>query len=733
MASTGDEAAQPPPKRPRHVVRTEPKPAAARVELNPADCNLDFDVGAGGLRGHALHGGGFAYCWSGARATVGVRGGGRYCFGCRVVAEQPVEMEDTEADQRHLCRVGVSRGDDSVGGLGESGHSFGFGGTGKLSHRGKFFDYGMKFGVGDTIVCAVDLDSKPMASIGFSKNGEWLGIAQCFNASETGLGLVGAPVRPMQWESAIFPHVLLKNVVVEMQFSREDGLEPVDGYEPWTSASAAGNAVSGPVFAEQGECEVMMMVGLPASGKSTWAEKWVKDHPEKRFVLLGTNLALDQMKVPGLLRKNNYGERFDRLMDHATMIFNTLLDRAAKSPRNYIIDQTNVYRSARIRKMRPFANYRKIAVVVFPLLSELNSRAAKRFKEMGKDVPADAVDQMTANFVLPQSKDMPASKEPFDEVIFVELSRDDAQTNLDEMKRLLPRAPASSYDNSSNQNVSSTYPGIVSLGVSGAGPPLSGFQPPVSNSYGQGVYAPGPPVGVQGYQSTTGNQHHIQPSYFSAPYQHQTQTSYPNPSSPNSSDQHQIYPSYPSSTSNQHQTYGSYPSTSSEHQIYGSYPSSPFSGYIHSAYGSHGSPTPYSPNPSNTDLHQRIEAPVAGTNLYQTSGPAGDYGSCSYGPAAPVHAQPLPQAVHQQVPYHDGVSSWSSGNYGPYGQQSLVTDVQNAGFQYAAPAPVPPPGRTLPSPIPGPPLRRTLPPPIPGPPARPPPPPYYTSPQPSTW
>jgi hypothetical protein len=23
------------------------------------------------------------------------------------------------------------------------------------------------------------------------------------------------------------------------------------------------------------------------------------------------------------------------------------------------------------------------------------------------------------------------------------------------------------------------------------------------------------------------------------------------------------------------------------------------------------------------------------------------------------------------VPYHDGVSSWSSGNYGPYGQQSL--------------------------------------------------------------
>ncbi|KAK1685702.1 hypothetical protein QYE76_046550 [Lolium multiflorum] len=363
-------------------------------------------------------------------------------------------------------------------------------------------------------------------------------------------------------------------------------------------------------------------------------------------------------------------------MDHATTIFNTLLDRAAKIPRNYIIDQTNVYKSARIRKMRPFANYRKIAVVVFPSPSELNSRAAKRFMEMGKDVPAEAVDQMTVNFFLPQSKDMPGSKESFDEVIFVELSRDDAQTNLDEMKRLLPRTPTPSYDNLNNQNVSSTYTGIVSPGVSGAGPSLPGFQPPMSNSYGQGVYAPGAPVGVQGLQNTTGNQHQIQSSYFSAPYQHQTQTSYPNPSYP--TNQHQIHPSYPSSTTNQHQTYGSYP----------------FPGYE------------YNPSPSNTNLHQRVEAPITGTNLYQTPGPTRDYGISGYGPVAPVYAQP--QAAHHQVPYHDGVSSWSSGNYGPYGQQSLVTDVHNTGLQYAAPVARPPGLGVLPHPIPGPPPRAPL-------------------------
>ena len=66
------------------------------------------------------------------------------------------------------------------------------------------------------------------------------------------------------------------------------------------------------------------------------------------------------MQVPGLLRKQNYGERFERLMDRATGIFNTLLMRAARTPRNYILDQTNVYKNARNRKLKAFVNYRKV-------------------------------------------------------------------------------------------------------------------------------------------------------------------------------------------------------------------------------------------------------------------------------------------------------------------------------------------------------------------------------------
>ncbi|XP_019162868.1 PREDICTED: heterogeneous nuclear ribonucleoprotein U-like protein 1 [Ipomoea nil] len=324
------------------------------VALNPADCDLDFEIGFNGLLGSSLYEKGFAYCWSGARANAGIKRG-KYCFGCKIISKQPVIMEDTPPAERHECRVGVSRGDNAVGSLGQSLHSFGFGGTGWFSSAGTFHNYGEPFGVGDTIVCCIDLETKP-ASIGFFKNGKWMGMSMQFEVVDSPI------IKHLVWESAFFPHILLKNVVVTLQFSLEDGLEGVEGYKPWFSAIEDGKALPGPTFSEVHDCEVIMMVGLPSSGKSTWAEKWAKEHPEKRYIVLGTKLILDKMKGPG--RLYSYGGRFERLMESATEVFNTLLPMASKLPRNLILDQTNVYKNARKRKLKSFLDYKKIAVVI---------------------------------------------------------------------------------------------------------------------------------------------------------------------------------------------------------------------------------------------------------------------------------------------------------------------------------------------------------------------------------
>ena len=40
-----------------------------------------------------------------------------------------------------------------------------------------------------------------------------------------------------------------------------------------------------------------MMVGLPSSGKSCWAQNHCRENPDKNFLILGRELIFDRLKV----------------------------------------------------------------------------------------------------------------------------------------------------------------------------------------------------------------------------------------------------------------------------------------------------------------------------------------------------------------------------------------------------------------------------------------------------
>lgn len=82
---------------------------------------------------------------------------------------------------------------------GEEAWSYGYGGTGKFSTNNRFTDYGGRFQEGDVIGAMVDLDARP-ATISFTKNGTWLGVATPLHGLQVG-----------SKEKALFPHVLSKN------------------------------------------------------------------------------------------------------------------------------------------------------------------------------------------------------------------------------------------------------------------------------------------------------------------------------------------------------------------------------------------------------------------------------------------------------------------------------------------------------------------------------------------
>ncbi|CAE7331580.1 DNAH7 [Symbiodinium sp. KB8] len=105
-----------------------------------------------------------AACASTERAWIGLRGrpgvvSGQYCF----------EVKVTEG----LLRVGWSSSTASLA-LGTDAEGFGFGGTGKKSHRNKFADYGAAFEAGDVVTCCLDRDRR---EVSFGVNGIWYGKA----------------------------------------------------------------------------------------------------------------------------------------------------------------------------------------------------------------------------------------------------------------------------------------------------------------------------------------------------------------------------------------------------------------------------------------------------------------------------------------------------------------------------------------------------------------------------
>lgn len=255
-------------------------------------------------------------------------------------------------------------------------------------YESKFRDYGKPFGVGDIIMCYVDLDANPKAMF-FMVNGQYLGVAFRFTNELNG--------------QAVYPHVACKNMKFKINFGQDPPAHPLTSNFRMMQSLSVDDLVSPPLGpTKPEEAEMIMMVGLPACGKSVWCENYAKEHKDKKYYILGTNLIIDRMKVSGLIRKRNYHGRWEELIKRASAVLNKLFDVSKKRPRNYILDQTNVYFTARRRKMESFRGYKRIAAVLVNTPEVLDTRTEKQRKDEGKLVPEEAVMEMKKNFSLPE-------------------------------------------------------------------------------------------------------------------------------------------------------------------------------------------------------------------------------------------------------------------------------------------------------------------------------------------
>ena len=70
--------------------------------------------------------------------------------------------------------------------------------------------------------------------------------------------------------------------------------------------------------------QIIMIVGLPGAGKTTWGLTRQKEMKEKRYNIIGTDTLIEKMRVNGLPRKNNYHGRWETLISKATNCLNKL-------------------------------------------------------------------------------------------------------------------------------------------------------------------------------------------------------------------------------------------------------------------------------------------------------------------------------------------------------------------------------------------------------------------------
>lgn len=92
-------------------------------------------------------------------------------------------------------------------------------------------------------------------------------------------------------------------------------------------------------------------------------------------------------------RRRIHQGRWDMVMGLTAKALNRSLQMACRRRHNYIIDQTNVSRDARRRKLAQFVDFQRKCVVLIPSDDELERRLLKQARQDGTagQIPVEAM------------------------------------------------------------------------------------------------------------------------------------------------------------------------------------------------------------------------------------------------------------------------------------------------------------------------------------------------------
>jgi len=133
-----------------------------------------------------------------------------------------------------------------------------------------------------------------------------------------------------------------------------------------------------------------VLVGIPGSGKSTWAanQDWVTE-----CAYISTDVHVEAYAKQ---MDKTYTEVFEQYMPVAVDLMTNEVIAARKDNKDIVWDQTSTTVASRRKKLVMLPEYKAIAVVFrTPVKAELDRRLASR---PGKNIPADVVNLLINNW-----------------------------------------------------------------------------------------------------------------------------------------------------------------------------------------------------------------------------------------------------------------------------------------------------------------------------------------------
>lgn len=377
-------------------------------DRNNAD--LHFKVLEGGLTAFGRQEGPFQYLWGGARASRGIREG-KFAYECKIDSLLDYTFQCEVAAPDPGIRIGWSK-DFSTYMLGGGYHSYAYENNGTYIMDKTATPYGEEYTAGDVITALINFDTQT-PEFCFLKNGKDLGVVHKMSKDS---------------KDTLFPHVSCRQFKVTVNFGNTQFVHELpEGFSPLKNAS--NEQLTPSAVTAEDEKEVLMMIGLPGSGKSRWIEKFLTSNTSKRYHILSESTLYSLYKPEYLLYKSDVSNkgyndmdtyesdrsyRTDNTVPCLNKLLHGCLQLAAKQPRNYIIDQSNIFKTTQQRKSSLFSGFKRCAIIMHPYDNYLFFRQ----KQVQHKIPPQPVlNQYKIAFHLPEDTE-------FDEVRFPELPRE---------------------------------------------------------------------------------------------------------------------------------------------------------------------------------------------------------------------------------------------------------------------------------------------------------------------